>query len=148
MLEKAAELRGESRIVHHSSGARKMGGALQAQYLGKNGGNLGGNSSSMFFGGIRAPYYCVPYTYFRSTSKYYVVSFHPWTKLPTLTSYKDNPLLMTTPYYYLPRTPADYYLPPLILYQVPGGRDMGSPSWPTQCSHWRYETNSQQKTPR
>jgi hypothetical protein len=51
LLEKAAELRGEARIVHHSSGARKMGGALKPEYLGKNGGNLGGNSSSMFFGG-------------------------------------------------------------------------------------------------
>jgi len=53
LLEKAAELRGESRIVHHSSGARSMGGALQAKYLGKNGGKLGGDSSSMFFGGAR-----------------------------------------------------------------------------------------------
>eukprot|EP01035_Chromulina_nebulosa_P032719 gene32719-43731_t len=53
LLEKAAELRGEARIVNHSSGARKMGGKLQAKYLGKNGGNLGGDSSSMFFGGAR-----------------------------------------------------------------------------------------------
>ena len=53
MLEKAAELRGEARVVHHTSGARKLGGVLKPQYLGKNGGNLGGNSSSMFFGGAR-----------------------------------------------------------------------------------------------
>ena len=53
LLEKAVELRGEARIVNHSSGARKMGGQLQAKYLGKNGGNLGGDSSSMFFGGAR-----------------------------------------------------------------------------------------------
>ena len=53
LLEKAAELRGEARIVHHSSGARAMGFSLDAKYLGKNGGNLGGNSSSMLFGGAR-----------------------------------------------------------------------------------------------
>ena len=53
LLEKAAELRGEARIVHHSSGARSMGGSLKAKYFGKNGGNLGGDSSSMFFGGAR-----------------------------------------------------------------------------------------------
>lgn len=53
LLEKAAELRGESRIVHHSSSARAMGFALDAKYLGKNGGNLGGNGSSMLFMGAR-----------------------------------------------------------------------------------------------
>lgn len=53
LLEKAAAARGEARIVHHSSGARKMGGSLQAQYLGANGGKLGGDSASMFFGGAR-----------------------------------------------------------------------------------------------
>ena len=53
LLDKAAELRGEARVVHHSSGARSMGGALNAKYFGKNGGKLGGDSSSMFFGGAR-----------------------------------------------------------------------------------------------
>lgn len=53
LLQKAAELRGEARIVQHSSGARNMGGQLNAKYLGKNGGNLGGDSSSMFCGGAR-----------------------------------------------------------------------------------------------
>ena len=54
LLEKAAELRGEARIVSHSSGARKFPtGALDAAYLGKNGGNLGGNGASMFFAGAR-----------------------------------------------------------------------------------------------
>jgi NAD(P)-dependent dehydrogenase (short-subunit alcohol dehydrogenase family) len=53
LLEKAAAVHGEARIVHHSSGARHMGGVLQAKYLGKNGGNLGGNSASMFCGGAR-----------------------------------------------------------------------------------------------
>ena len=53
-LERAAELRGEARIVSHSSAARKLPpGDLAAKYLGKNGGNLGGNSASMFFGGAR-----------------------------------------------------------------------------------------------
>merc|ERR1719454_2525223 len=36
LLEKAAELRGEARVVNHSSMARK-GKPLEAQYLGKNG---------------------------------------------------------------------------------------------------------------
>lgn len=53
LLNKAAEIKGEARIVNHSSLARSMGGELQAKYLGKNGGNLGGDSSSMFFGGAR-----------------------------------------------------------------------------------------------
>ena len=44
LLERAAELRGEARVVMHSSGARKFPpGPLEAKYLGKNGGNLGGN---------------------------------------------------------------------------------------------------------
>jgi len=54
LLEKAAERSGEARIVQHSSGARKYpAGDLGAQYLGKNGGNLGGDGASMFFGGSR-----------------------------------------------------------------------------------------------
>ena len=51
-LEKAAELRGEARIVNHSSVAR-FGKKLDGKYLEKNGGKLGGNGSSMFFGGGR-----------------------------------------------------------------------------------------------
>eukprot|EP00802_Teleaulax_amphioxeia_P020488 Tamp_20775.p1 GENE.Tamp_20775~~Tamp_20775.p1 ORF type:complete len:321 (-),score=64.80 Tamp_20775:26-988(-) len=51
LLEKAAELRGEARIVNHSSLARN-GKPLDAKYLGP-GGNLGGNGSSMIFGGAR-----------------------------------------------------------------------------------------------
>jgi NAD(P)-dependent dehydrogenase (short-subunit alcohol dehydrogenase family) len=42
LLQKAAELRGEARIVNHSSVARK-GKLLDAQFLGKTGGSLGGN---------------------------------------------------------------------------------------------------------
>ena len=54
LLEKAAKARGEARIVNHSSGARKFPSSpLQAKYLGKNGGNLGGNGNSMLFGGAR-----------------------------------------------------------------------------------------------
>jgi NAD(P)-dependent dehydrogenase (short-subunit alcohol dehydrogenase family) len=52
-LERAGALRGEARIVNHSSGARFVpGGPLDAAYLGK-GGALGGDGASMFFGGAR-----------------------------------------------------------------------------------------------
>lgn len=54
LLEKAASRNGESRIVSMTSEARKMPSTpLQAKYYGKNGGNLGGNGSSMLFGGAR-----------------------------------------------------------------------------------------------
>ena len=54
LLQKAAESRGEARIVNHSSIARKQPKkTLEAKYLEKNGGNLGGNGSSMFLGGAR-----------------------------------------------------------------------------------------------
>jgi NAD(P)-dependent dehydrogenase (short-subunit alcohol dehydrogenase family) len=52
LLKRAQELRGEARIVHHTSAARK-GVPLKAEYFGKNGGNLGGNGASMFLGGAR-----------------------------------------------------------------------------------------------
>ena len=42
----------DGRIVQHSSMARH-GGPLEAKYLEKNGGNLGGNGNSMFFNGAR-----------------------------------------------------------------------------------------------
>jgi NAD(P)-dependent dehydrogenase (short-subunit alcohol dehydrogenase family) len=47
LLKRAKELRGEARVVHHSSIARH-GGPLKPEYFGKNGGNLGGN---LFTGG-------------------------------------------------------------------------------------------------
>lgn len=58
LLQKAKELRGEARIVHHSSAARhKATGAagkeLRAEYFEKKGGQLGGDGSSMLFGGAR-----------------------------------------------------------------------------------------------
>jgi len=53
LLEVAAKKRGEARIVNHSSGARHMAKTLEAKYLGPNGGNLGGDSKSMLFGGSR-----------------------------------------------------------------------------------------------
>eukprot|EP00550_Attheya_septentrionalis_P003155 CAMPEP_0198284364 /NCGR_PEP_ID=MMETSP1449-20131203/3836_1 /TAXON_ID=420275 /ORGANISM="Attheya septentrionalis, Strain CCMP2084" /LENGTH=341 /DNA_ID=CAMNT_0043981393 /DNA_START=108 /DNA_END=1133 /DNA_ORIENTATION=+ len=49
LLTKAAEVRGQARIVNHSSMARK-GSLLEAKYFGKNGGNLGGNKASMMQG--------------------------------------------------------------------------------------------------
>ena len=52
LLETAANRDGEARIVNHSSIARR-GRALDPKYFGKNGGNLGGNGSSMIFGGAR-----------------------------------------------------------------------------------------------
>lgn len=54
LLEKAAESAGEARIVNHSSIARMSPSkTLKEKYLGQNGGGLGGNGSSMFFGGAR-----------------------------------------------------------------------------------------------
>ena len=54
LLEKAAALRGEARIVNHSSGARNVPpGALEAKYFGRNGGQLGGDGASMLFAGAR-----------------------------------------------------------------------------------------------
>ncbi|GKY97626.1 hypothetical protein MPSEU_000721000 [Mayamaea pseudoterrestris] len=55
LLKRAKELHGEARVVHHSSIAR-YGASLKAEYFGKNGGNLGGNGSTMqnhLFGGGR-----------------------------------------------------------------------------------------------
>ena len=52
-LEAAAAARGEARIVAHSSGARKWPmRPLDAAYLGRNGGRLGGDGASML-GGAR-----------------------------------------------------------------------------------------------
>ncbi len=54
LLEKAAGAAGEARIVNHSSIARmNPSKKLKAEYLEKRGGNLGGNGSSMLFGGAR-----------------------------------------------------------------------------------------------
>jgi NAD(P)-dependent dehydrogenase (short-subunit alcohol dehydrogenase family) len=53
LLEKGAEIHGDSRVVNHSSMARKAVKKLEAKYLEKNGGDLGGNGASMFFGGAR-----------------------------------------------------------------------------------------------
>ena len=54
LLEKAADMDGEARVVNHSSGARNFPrGYLKPQYFGKNGGSLGGDGSSMICGGAR-----------------------------------------------------------------------------------------------
>lgn len=53
LLERATSLRGEARVVNHSSAARVMDdmeNKLDEKYLDKNGGNLGGNSTTMFKG--------------------------------------------------------------------------------------------------
>ena len=47
LIEKAEFEKGEARIVNHSSMARLMVKSLEAKYLEKNGGNLGGNGSLM-----------------------------------------------------------------------------------------------------
>jgi len=58
-LVKASELRGEARVVNHSSISRKdpkgypLTAESAAEYLGPNGGNLGGDSASMIRGGAR-----------------------------------------------------------------------------------------------
>ena len=53
LLEKAAEVHGDARIVNHSSMARLAVKKLESKYLEANGGDLGGNGSSMFFKGAR-----------------------------------------------------------------------------------------------
>jgi NAD(P)-dependent dehydrogenase (short-subunit alcohol dehydrogenase family) len=53
LIKRAQELRGDARVVHQSSSARKAVWALTAEYFGKNGGNLGGNGASMVFYGAR-----------------------------------------------------------------------------------------------
>jgi len=54
LLNKAAELRGEARVVNHSSAARKMdkpmSNTFDAKYADANGGNLGGDSNKAFKG--------------------------------------------------------------------------------------------------
>ena len=52
-LEKAATTNGQARVVQHSSGARRMVPALEEKYLGKNGGNLGGDAPGVGFQGAR-----------------------------------------------------------------------------------------------
>ena len=53
LLEKGADTHGEARIINHSSVARLSVKRLDSKYLEKNGGNLGGNGSSMIFSGAR-----------------------------------------------------------------------------------------------
>jgi len=54
LLEQAAAKRGEARVVNHSSSARKLGRlSLEAEYLGRNGGNLGGDDLPGLFKGAR-----------------------------------------------------------------------------------------------
>jgi NAD(P)-dependent dehydrogenase (short-subunit alcohol dehydrogenase family) len=54
LLETAQEKRGDARVVNHSSGARTMVKKLEEKYLGKNGGNLGGDEAGfMPFSGAR-----------------------------------------------------------------------------------------------
>lgn len=54
LLEKAAASAGDARIVNHSSIARmNPGKKLLPEYFEKNGGRLGGDGASMFFGGAR-----------------------------------------------------------------------------------------------
>lgn len=52
LLQEAVKLRGQARVVHHSSIARH-GGPLKPEYFEKRGGDLGGDGSSMFLGGAR-----------------------------------------------------------------------------------------------
>ena len=52
-LQKAASVNGQARVVQHSSGARKMVPKLLSEYLGKNGGNLGGDEPGGNFTGAR-----------------------------------------------------------------------------------------------
>lgn len=53
LLLTAASKRGEARVVNHSSGAARMCKTLEDKYLGKNGGNLGGDACNLSFTGPR-----------------------------------------------------------------------------------------------
>jgi NAD(P)-dependent dehydrogenase (short-subunit alcohol dehydrogenase family) len=54
MLKRAQELRGEARVVNHSSGMRRHPNhPLQPEYLEKKGGQLGGNASGYLLNGPR-----------------------------------------------------------------------------------------------
>lgn len=53
LLELAASKRGEARIVNHSSAARNYVNSVEEKYLGKNGGNLGGDGNNMFLSEAR-----------------------------------------------------------------------------------------------
>lgn len=52
-LERAAERRGDARVVHHTSGARMGVSRIEPEYLGPNGGRLGGDGASMWLLGAR-----------------------------------------------------------------------------------------------
>ena len=54
LLLKAESIRGEARVVTHSSFARmRPKKKVESKYYGKNGGDLGGDGASMFLGGAR-----------------------------------------------------------------------------------------------
>jgi NAD(P)-dependent dehydrogenase (short-subunit alcohol dehydrogenase family) len=54
LLQRAKELRGEARVVNHSSGARSAPATpVRAEYYEKKGGTLGGNGAGLFFNGPR-----------------------------------------------------------------------------------------------
>ena len=52
-LDRAAERRGDARVVHHTSGARMGASRVEPKYLEPNGGRLGGDSASMWLLGAR-----------------------------------------------------------------------------------------------
>lgn len=52
LLKKSVVMNGEARVCNHSSEARH-GKPLKEEYFGRNGGDLGGDGSSMFLGGAR-----------------------------------------------------------------------------------------------
>ena len=78
VLVKAVELRGEARVVNHSSFARngppgtKLTTENTYEYLGKNGGNLGGDSASMICGGAR----WVRYAYTKLANVAFTLALH------------------------------------------------------------------------
>jgi NAD(P)-dependent dehydrogenase (short-subunit alcohol dehydrogenase family) len=54
LLKRARELRGEARVVNHTSEARRAPKtSFSGEYYEKKGGNLGGNGSGLFFNGPR-----------------------------------------------------------------------------------------------
>lgn len=93
LLKNAAETNGEARVCNHSSEARNTKKPVEKKYYEKNGGNLGGNGASMFFGGAR----WVRYTQSKLANSVFSVALSKkFTEVPGLKSVCAHPGLAAT----------------------------------------------------